>query len=314
MIRLSIIVPFYNVEKYIEQCIRSLYNQDIPCEEYEVICVDDYSLDRSRCIVERLQKEYSTLHLVVLPENRKLGGARNEGVKNARGKYIWFVDSDDEIAPMCLGTLLKEMDEYELDVLQFDCCKFADSIGYLSAEKAYQDERIYTGEDFITEAKHGPWYYRCVEAWRKIIKRTFFVENNLWFVENKMYEDTDWMVRLAVATQRTKHCNYAPYYYRDNPTSVTRKKDTPLKLYFQICQINRCANNIVNAKTELFRSVVSEMVRSNSIVWRQKLKKLTCWEKIAYYALLHTSDVVNIHPYVNWRTWFAIRYAITWFA
>ena len=66
MIRLSVIVPFYNVEKYIEQCIRSLYDQDIPKEEYEVICVDDCSPDGSRAIVERLQKEYPNLQL--LPE------------------------------------------------------------------------------------------------------------------------------------------------------------------------------------------------------------------------------------------------------
>ena len=77
MIRLSIIVPFYNVEAYIEQCIRSLYNQDIPIEEYEVICVDDCSQDGSRTIVEHLQKEYPTLHLLTTPQNLRQGGARN---------------------------------------------------------------------------------------------------------------------------------------------------------------------------------------------------------------------------------------------
>ena len=78
MLRLSIIVPFYNVEQYIEQCIRSLYNQDIPREEYEVICVDDCSRDKSSFIIKRLQKEYKTLQLIQLQQNIKQGGARNE--------------------------------------------------------------------------------------------------------------------------------------------------------------------------------------------------------------------------------------------
>ena len=88
MIRLSFIVPVYGVEKYIEECIRSLYNQDIPQSEYEVICVDDCSPDGSRAIVERLQTEYPTLHLICHAENKRQGGARNTGLREAKGQYI----------------------------------------------------------------------------------------------------------------------------------------------------------------------------------------------------------------------------------
>ena len=95
MLRLSFIVPFYNVELYIEECIHSLYAQDIPWEEYEVICVDDCSPDGSRAIVERLQSEYPTLKLLTTPENLRQGGARNIALNVAQGKYICFVDSDD---------------------------------------------------------------------------------------------------------------------------------------------------------------------------------------------------------------------------
>ena len=99
MIRLSFIVPFYNVEPYIEECVRSLYAQDIPQEEYEVICVDDCSPDGSRAIVERLQKEYPTLRLLIHTENKRQGGARNTGMRESNGKYVWFVDADDYIQP-----------------------------------------------------------------------------------------------------------------------------------------------------------------------------------------------------------------------
>ena len=120
MIKLSIIVPIYNVEKYIEECIRSLYSQDIPLEEYEVICVDDCSPDQSASIVERLQKEYPTLKLIRHKRNKKLGGARNTGIKVADGKYIMFVDSDDMLKPDCLKQLINEMETGHDDFIHFN--------------------------------------------------------------------------------------------------------------------------------------------------------------------------------------------------
>ena len=118
MLRLSFIVPVFGVEKYIEECIRSLYHQDIPKEEYEVICVDDCSPDNSAVIIERLQSEYPTLKLLRHTENKRQGGARNTGLREAQGRYVWFIDSDDYIQPNCLKALLNQAESEQLDVLQ----------------------------------------------------------------------------------------------------------------------------------------------------------------------------------------------------
>ena len=117
---LSIIVPFFNVEKYIKECIHSLYSQDIPSDNYEVILVNDCSPDNSREIVVELQKEYPTLTLIDHDKNKKLGGARNSGLKVAKGDYIWFVDSDDFLKPNILNNLLEISYQNNLDVLHFD--------------------------------------------------------------------------------------------------------------------------------------------------------------------------------------------------
>ena len=106
MKRLSIIIPFYNVEQYITQCLDSVYAQDIPEEEYEVICVDDCSPDNSIAIVEEYAKQHSNLIIVRNKYNRKLGGARNAGMEVATGQYVWYVDSDDYISENCLAYLL----------------------------------------------------------------------------------------------------------------------------------------------------------------------------------------------------------------
>ena len=93
---LSIIIPVYNVEKYVEKCIRSCENQDIPKENYEVIVVNDGSPDGSLAIVERLANEFSNIK-VINQENKGLSMARNTGLEAAKGEYVWFVDSDDWI-------------------------------------------------------------------------------------------------------------------------------------------------------------------------------------------------------------------------
>ena len=90
-----------------------MYNQDIPEEEYEVICVNDASPDNSREIVKEYQKKHKNLILVEHEVNKKLGAARNTGRSVAKGKYIWNVDSDDMIAPNCLKKMLHRSLLYE---------------------------------------------------------------------------------------------------------------------------------------------------------------------------------------------------------
>ena len=105
MIKLSFIVPFYNVEKYIGACLDSLYAQDIPEEEYEVICVDDCSPDNSKSIVKEYQKQHANLVLIEHPSNKGLGAARNTGIRAARGQYLWFIDSDDMVCSNVLSEI-----------------------------------------------------------------------------------------------------------------------------------------------------------------------------------------------------------------
>ena len=174
MIRLSIIVPFYGVEKYIEECIRSLYDQDIPMEEYEVICVDDCSPDGSRAIVERLQKEYPTLRLLTHTENKRQGGARNTALKEARGEYVWFVDGDDTIQSNCLGRLIKTASDNHLDVLRF---YFSHTDGKAINTTKLIDSPIMSGSSAIFDVDSGePLGGRCGSACCQLIRKSFLQE------------------------------------------------------------------------------------------------------------------------------------------
>ncbi|MDN3676671.1 glycosyltransferase family 2 protein [Flavobacterium paronense] len=113
---LSIIIPVYNVEDYIEKCIRSLENQDIPKTDFEIIVTNDGSPDNCKAIVERLQVEFSNL-ILVNQENQGVSMARNNAIALAKGKYILPIDPDDYVLPNTLGSVLDLAEQHQLDVL-----------------------------------------------------------------------------------------------------------------------------------------------------------------------------------------------------
>lgn len=233
MIRLSIIVPFYNVEKYIEQCIRSLYDQDIPQEEYEVICVDDCSLDGSRAIVERLQKEYPNLQLIIHERNKKLGGARNTGLRAAQGEYVLFVDSDDYILPNKYKGLLDKADRFSVDFLHFD--NLIDLNGQVFHDNGYEiyNTTLITGIDLFLFPTMQ-WQGSHIVAWKKLYRKSFLIENHLYFVEDTMYEDNDFCFRVYALAKKVIHIGDDVYVYRINENSITHTGDNLQKYNYRI--------------------------------------------------------------------------------
>uniref|UniRef100_UPI0030DB473E glycosyltransferase family 2 protein n=1 Tax=uncultured Imperialibacter sp. TaxID=1672639 RepID=UPI0030DB473E len=102
--KLSIIVPVYNVEEYLERCVRSLEDQDIPRSDYEIIVVNDGSPDNSKEVVERLQRELSNI-ILINQENQGVSMARNAGIDRASGEYLVVVDPDDYVAPNSFASI-----------------------------------------------------------------------------------------------------------------------------------------------------------------------------------------------------------------
>ncbi|MBQ7709263.1 MAG: glycosyltransferase, partial [Bacteroidales bacterium] len=112
--RISIIVPMYNVESYMEECLKSLWNQDLREDEYEVIIVNDGSTDKSLDIAQEICANHPNAQ-IISQENKGLSMARNAGLAQAQGDSIWFVDADDWIAPGCLKSICRQMED--LDIL-----------------------------------------------------------------------------------------------------------------------------------------------------------------------------------------------------
>lgn len=232
MLRLSFIVPFYNVEPYIEECIRSLYNQDIPQEEYEVICIDDCSPDGSRAIVERLQQEYPTLKLLRTPENLRQGGARNMGLDVAQGKYVWFVDSDDYIKPNCLKALLVQAESEDLDILDFDFDSDLSQQHFIKNAQSF-DMGPCSGTDYVFCADYdGRWNWRCSCVGGGIV--IYELIRNMRFREHVQYEDNDFALQMYARSKRVHHIPAKPYYYRFVEQSTVNVKPTIRQLEYDL--------------------------------------------------------------------------------
>jgi glycosyltransferase involved in cell wall biosynthesis len=218
-LRLSIIIPFYNVEKYIAECLDSVYAQDIPESEYEVICVNDCSPDNSRQIVLEYQKKHDNLILIEHETNKMLGAARNTGLRAAQGKYVWFIDSDDYIVQNVLNTLLLVAEQNYLEILQFNLVKFSieptnfDEYGII-----HLTTLVITGIDFL-KIKF-PFWRKPLGATSKIYNRTFFIKSNLFFPEGVFYEDTLPGLLGIICATRFMHIDKTVYNYRITSQSI----------------------------------------------------------------------------------------------
>lgn len=261
MIRLSIIIPFYNVEQYIAQCLDSVYKQDIPEEEYEVICVNDASPDNSLEIVKEYQKKHKNLILVEHEVNKKLGAARNTGRRAAKGKYLWNVDSDDMIAPNCLNEMLRICEKNELDVLIFGMRDYKDGALYDRMVFPWSDaSTVYTGSSFWkTEGKQNQRWIS--QVWTQVYSKSFLDAYEIYSPEINMGEDVPYTYASIMLAHRLMACNKPYYIYRINPASLTGASNRLPKpeIVYEKCFV--CSQKIDEVRRKL-SSIDSELVLS----------------------------------------------------
>lgn len=221
MLKLSFIVPFYNVEKYIGACLESLYAQDIPLDEYEVICVDDCSPDNSVQIVKEYQSRYSNLIIVQHEQNKGLGGARNTGLKHASGEYVWFIDSDDYIENYQISRLMNLCISNELDVLFFNYQRVDDMRNIIENGTVFEDEEVLTGNKFINKVFGNSFIYHLGYVWRCIFKTQYLIDNHLFFPEMEYWEDTEFFPKVILNANRVQSVKEIIYNYRVNSNSIS---------------------------------------------------------------------------------------------
>ena len=185
-LKLSFIVPCYNVEKYIKDCLDSLLAQDIPESEYEIICVNDCSVDNTREIILDYKRRHCNILLIDNEINKKQGATRNLGLYIAQGKYIWFIDSDDYIENNVIQKLINEMEESELDILNFELSR-VDKNNVVTKRKIADTTDVIRGSQFIHQ--FGENWQINGSAYTKIFRRSYLESRNLFFSKSSYLED-----------------------------------------------------------------------------------------------------------------------------
>lgn len=211
--KLSIIIPVYNVEKYLEACLLSCVKQDIPISDYEIIVVNDGSPDNSFAIAGRMAKEYSNIR-VISQENLGLSGARNTGIKHAIGEYIWFVDSDDVIRENCLGAVMKQCFNNKLDLLAIAAADVIDGKEVRRFHHTYTG--VMNGKELLVKGSVS----HCAPF--TICHREFLLKHNFLFYPGIYHEDSEWSPRIYFHAQRVGFTDDVLYLVTINPNSITR--------------------------------------------------------------------------------------------
>lgn len=223
-LRLSIIVPVYNVADYLAKCLDSLLAQDIPQNEYEIIVINDGSTDNSAEIAKQYADKHSNI-ILINQENQGLSGARNTGIANAKGEYVQFVDSDDYLEENVLGGLLKQIEEHKLDVLRFKYQNVRiNSDGNYEVFQPYKQSNFIfddyskepvNGVDFLNN-RFGTACYACAFILRKEVLDDCIFKQGIYL------EDTEWTPRMLMKVKRVASTDTIVYNYLMREGSITK--------------------------------------------------------------------------------------------
>lgn len=213
---LSIIIPYYNADEWIGRMLDSLLDQDIPTNSYEIIVIDDGSTDCTGSL-RYYTERYSNI-VLFRQENAGPSVARNRGIDLAKGKWLYFCDSDDFVQPQLFGYLLRAAERLDLEMLVCDWRVVQpDAVPQCGTTKQVSD--VCTGKDYLASFASRPMDIGF-GAWRFFIKKEVLLENRIRW-ENLVYiEDRLFQLDLLLVVRRVAHASVQLYYYVQNESSI----------------------------------------------------------------------------------------------
>lgn len=209
---LSVVIPVYNVERYVERCIRSCANQNISTSDYEIIVVNDGSKDNSLQIVKTIASEYENIR-VISQENKGLSAARNVGMKESNGDYIMFVDSDDWIEENCFERIIDKLKKERPDCMVIGAVVNWGTFKVVQCE--YSIQKPISGKELL---KRGVPHCAPFAIWNKY----FLNNNNLMFVEGIFHEDAEFTPKAYFTANIVSFLDGIVYNVYHNPNSITQ--------------------------------------------------------------------------------------------
>lgn len=221
----TVVIPVYNVENYISKCLDSIISQTY--KNLEIIVVNDGTKDGSLKICEEFAKKDARIR-VITQENGGLSAARNTGIKNATGKYICFVDSDDYVDKDYVYQMLKAINKEDADICSCDFW-YVDENGN-KWERKQKVGKVYSSSEAIVDVLLNTQDTE-VMAWNKLYKLSLFKDNNIFFPKGKLHEDNFTTYKLYYYSKKVVLISDRLYYYLQRNNSIMGKKFNEKRLH-----------------------------------------------------------------------------------
>ena len=221
--KVSIVIPVYNVEKYIRQCLESVINQTL--KDIEIIVVNDGTKDNSMKIVEEYLSDERIK--IINKENGGLSSARNAGMREAQGKYIYFIDSDDFADKEVLSTLYENSENEKMDIVFSNFSYYNDK-----TKKEKRAKFIFPFKEKISKGYYYLYNGEEINVWNRLYKKDFLEKYNFQFIEGIIYEDQDFGFKTIILAEKIKYvANYGYKYRVEREGSImsSQKKEKSLK-------------------------------------------------------------------------------------
>lgn len=303
-IKVSYILPCYNVGRYVSDCLDSLYGQGMQEDEFEVICVNDCSTDDTRDIILRYAWAHTNIKLMDHETNMTAGGARNTGLSVAAGEYIWFVDPDDMVQVGMARPLYDRASSDGLDILFFNHKEVDESLAFIQDHGTFCESETMTGQDYV--ARYFPHRLKeiCI-IWRALFKREFLTSHQLHFPIMRKSQDVAFLWKALPYASRVGSCSAFGYVYRTNPYSVANMKhDAKVIFSERILFGSEIVAILDNKETELKAPFISDL--QDTLSWcansnLNELKQMSGEEIGRYYDEMrsHAHQVSVMRRHMN---------------
>lgn len=287
--KVSIIIPVYNVSDYVERCLNSVMAQTYT--DLECVIVDDCTPDDSIEKCERIIAEYNgPINFIILhhEKNRGLSAARNTGIDAASGEYVYFLDSDDEITDECIKTLSEPLKIHMYDFVIGGFEKKGEGTAFPTELRL---EGVVCGVKEIARSYYQELWYSM--AWNKLCNATFLKKHALFFKEGLIHEDELWSAQLACTAESIFSINKTTYLYHVRKKSIMAEEDNEkwlcnmtkvLKYFYEFQEKNK----IYIEEAEYIEKRIERI-----ILWLMSLQNYSSYKQ---YSIIHSCDLRS------WRT------------
>ena len=298
---LSIIIPVFNVEKYVGACLDSVYDGDADLSSFEVIVVNDGSTDGSAGIVEGCRKRFGNL-VFIDQDNQGLSAARMKGLSQAQGEYVWYVDGDDWVEPDSVGNIARMIHEQ------------AEFPVYVMPIRIHDKESVAYTDDYSIDAP------RITDGWallkggfpqgfaqRFIIRRSLFAHPWLYFPLNHLIEDAYFCPVVLALAETCYVCDTSLYHYRYRPGSISHSRTvrSSYDLVSQYFQLKAFAQTLSKPKQEIFMAYIQRFLsfpyKLNETLWNTSAFRLFLRQK----SLSLMAELFRCARFYSFKEWMA---------